>query len=76
MQSRSKKQKKRIFKEIFFTSKMDNKQKILLLYKEKKLSKNLSREFCIVFYITYLKRLKALVLMQHVLVSSQHLDSC
>ena len=30
-------QEKRTFKEFFLTSKMDNKQKMLLLYKEKKL---------------------------------------
>ena len=65
-------QEKRIFKEVFLASKTDNKQKFLFSYKEEKvIKKNLSREFCITFYITNLGRLKAMVLMQHVLVSSQ-----
>ena len=34
-------QEKKLFKEIFLTSKIDNKHKILLLYKEKKLGKRI-----------------------------------
>ena len=35
----------------------------------------MSREFCILFYIMYLEKLKAMVLMEHVFVSSQHSNS-
>ena len=34
----------------------------------------MSREFCVVFYIRYLEKLKAMILMQHVLISFQHSD--